>query len=109
MTTIETTPMRSLQQRMDALRKANETRSARARLKRDVKARRVLVSALVLDPPEYLETAKVFDLLMAVPMVGRVRAAKTLGEQRISLSKTFGGLSDRQRHELAAVLEGVLV
>ncbi len=27
---------------------------------------------LLLDPPEYLETAKVFDLMLAVPKYGRV-------------------------------------
>ena len=50
----------------------------------------------------YLEkaTAKVFDMLMAVPKFGRVKAARLLNQCRISQSKTVGGLSDRQRHEL---------
>jgi hypothetical protein len=47
-----------------------------------------------------VSTAKVFDMLMAVPKFGRVKAARFLNTCRISQSKTVGGLSDRQRTEL---------
>ena len=47
---------------MDALRAANEVRALRAQLKRDLKAGRVSIGPLLLDPPPYLETAKVFDM-----------------------------------------------
>ena len=93
-------PERSLVQRMDALAKANEIRSRRAQLKRDLKAGRQPIHELLLQPPEYLETAKVFDLLLAVPKYGRVKVNKILGQCRISPSKTIGGLSERQRREL---------
>jgi hypothetical protein len=91
---------------MDALSRANEVRALRAQLKRDLKARRVLIGELLLDPPAYLETAKVFDMVLALPKVGRVKATKTLNSCRVSPSKTFGGLSERQRVELAAHLQG---
>jgi hypothetical protein len=52
-----------MDQRMDALRRANEVRALRAQLKRDLKAGRVSIGALLLDPPPFLETAKVFDML----------------------------------------------
>ena len=90
---------------MDALSTANEVRTLRAQLKRDLKAGRVSIGALLLDPPPYLETAKVFDMLLAVPKVGRVKAAKILNSCRVSPSKTFGGLSERQRAELAVRLD----
>lgn len=61
------TPERNLDQRMDALRAANEVRSLRAQLKRDLNAGRVSIGPLLLDPPPYLETAKVFDMLLALP------------------------------------------
>ena len=76
-------PERSLNQRMDALQKANVIRTRRAQLKRDLKAGRVSIPAL-LDPPEFLETAKVFDMLLAVPKYGRVKANKILQTCRIS-------------------------
>ena len=98
------TPERSLTQRMDALKRANEIRTQRARLKRDLKGGRVKIHGLLLDPPEYLQTAKVFDLLLAVPKYGRVKANRILTHCRISPSKTIGGLSERQRNELVSYL-----
>jgi len=89
---------------MEALRRANEIRSERARLKRDLKGRRVQVHGLLLDPPEYLQTAKVFDVMLAVPKYGRVKVNRILTQCRISPSKTIGGLSQRQRHELVSYL-----
>lgn len=95
------TPDRSLDQRLNALSKANEVRAIRAQLKRDLKAGRRSISALLLDPPQFLETAKVVDIVLALPKVGRVKATKILNTCRVSPSKTFGGLSARQRAELA--------
>jgi uncharacterized FAD-dependent dehydrogenase len=99
-----TAPERSLNQRMDALNRANEIRTARAQLKRDLKAGRAAIHELLTEPPTYVETAKVFDLLLAVPKYGRVKANKVLTQCRISPSKTIGGLSQRQRGELVALL-----
>ena len=89
---------------MDALQRANEIRTRRAQLKRDLKGGRVTIHDLLLNPPEYLETAKVFDMLLAVPKYGRVKVNKILVTWRISPSKTIGGLSERQRNELVGML-----
>ncbi|MDQ3648560.1 MAG: hypothetical protein M3433_08270 [Actinomycetota bacterium] len=97
-------PERTHAQRMEALARANGVRTSRARLKRDLTAGRVGIHDLLLDPPDYLQTAKVFDLLMAVPKYGRVKANRSLTHCRISPSKTFGGLSQRQRKELVGYL-----
>ena len=99
-----TAPERSLVQRMEALQRANLIRSQRAQLKRDLKAGRTPISDLLLKPPDYLLTAKVFDLLLAVPKYGRVKVNKILSQCRISPSKTLGGLSERQRNELVALM-----
>ena len=97
-------PERSLTQRMEALKRANQIRTRRANLKRELKAGRVQIHGLLLDPPEYLQTAKVFDLLLAVPKYGRVKVNRILTQCRISPSKTIGGLSERQRGELVSYL-----
>jgi len=97
-------PERSLDQRMEALRRANDIRSKRAQLKRDLKAGKVKIRTLLMDPPEYVQTAKVFDMLLAVPKYGRVKTNRILNTCRISPSKTNGGLSERQRGELVAHL-----
>ena len=93
-------PVRSLDQRMEALKRANDIRVKRAQLKKDLKNGKVQIDEILDDPPEYVSTAKVFDMLMAVPKFGRVKAARFLNQCRISQSKTVGGLSDRQRAEL---------
>src|SRR4051812_35826251 len=93
-------PERSLTQRMDALRRANDIRTRRASLKRDLKAGRAHIHGLLLDPPEYLETAKVFDLLLAVPKYGRVKVNRILTQAGFSPSKPAGGLPGRRRAEL---------
>ncbi len=98
------TPQRSLDQRMDALRRANEVRSLRAQLKKDVKSGSVAVDVLIEAPPEYLLTAKVFDMIVATPKYGKVKATRLLNQCRISQGKTLGGLSDRQRGELVELL-----
>jgi len=89
---------------MDALAQANNVRTQRAELKRNLKAGRVSIHDVLLDPPEFVETAKVFDILLAVPKYGRVKVTKKLADCRISPSKTIGGLSPRQRAELVSML-----
>ena len=93
-------PARSLDQRMDALRRANQVRSERARLKVGLKRGTVTIASVLREPPEYLLTAKVIDVLMAAPKCGRVKSARIMDQCRVSPSKTVGGLSDRQRTEL---------
>ena len=101
-------PERSKLQRMEALERANEIRSRRAQLKRDLRGGKTTIDRLLEAPPEFLETAKVFDLLLATPKYGRVKANKVLQQVRISPSKTVGGLSERQRGELVLLLRSRL-
>jgi len=85
---------------MEALKRANDIRVKRAKLKKDLKSGTVSIEQILAEPPEYVSTAKVFDMLMAVPKFGRVKSLRMLNQCRISQSKTVGGLSDRQRTEL---------
>jgi hypothetical protein len=89
---------------MRALELANEIRTKRAQLKKDLKAGKVKIDALLLDPPDWLGSAKVFDIMLAVPKYGRVKVNRILNQCRISPSKTIEGLSERQRAELVALL-----
>jgi hypothetical protein len=85
---------------MEALQRANEIRVQRAELKRRLKDGSVSIRDILEAPPAYVLTAKVYDMLVAVPKLGRVKASRFLNQCRISQSKTVGGLSDRQRTEL---------
>lgn len=97
-------PERTRDQRLRALQKANDIRTKRAQLKRDLKAGKVKVETLLLDPPEHVLSAKAFDVILAVPKYGRVKVNRILSQCRISPSKTIGGLSERQRAELVSQL-----
>ncbi len=99
-------PERSLTQRLDALQRANVVRTERAQLKRDLKSGRTNIKAVLENPPACVLTAKVFDVLLAVPKYGRVKASKALGDCRVSPSKTIGGLTPRQREDLVRKLRG---
>jgi S13-like H2TH domain len=85
---------------MRALRHANEIRIGRARLKRELASGRARIDEIIARPPEFAKTARVYDLLLALPKVGPARAARWLSQCRIAPSKTVAGLSERQRHEL---------
>lgn len=98
-------PDRTLLQRLAALEHANEVRSRRAQLKRDLRVGRCVVVELVAEPPAFTDSMKIMDLLLAAPKVGRVKAAKLLRLAGVSPSKTLAGLSPRQRAQLVALLE----
>jgi hypothetical protein len=93
-------PGRTLDQRMRALQHANEIRSGRARLKKELALGRVQIEGIIARPPESAKTAKVYDLLLALPKIGPAKATRCLTQCRIAPSKTVGGLSERQRNEL---------
>lgn len=115
-----TTPDRTLDQRRDALERANAIRTTRATLKRKLKPDRELriprrllfdlghVSAVVAGAaPDSLDSMKVYDLLIALPGIGKTKANKVLKANAVSPSKTLGGLSDRQRVALRDELVGI--
>ncbi len=55
---------------------------------------------ILVDPPPCARTARVRDLLLVLPKIGSVRAARILAHCRIAHSKTLAGLTERQRGEL---------
>jgi hypothetical protein len=97
-----TLPARSAAQRFEALERANRIRSHRAAVKRDLKAGRKRWSDLLDD--SLCQTMRVWDVLMSMPKMGRVRVNRALRHCGISPSKTLAGLTPRQRGELAEYL-----
>jgi S13-like protein len=93
-------PERTAAQRVRALGLANEVRSGQAKLKRELAAGRVELAGVIVEPPACVRTARVYELLLAVPKVGPAKATRWLSHCRIAPSKTVVGLSERQRREL---------
>ena len=94
-----------LAQRMAALRNANVIRTARAEIKADLKHGRAYIGDVLADPPPCLDSATIFDLLLATPMLGRVRANKVLKRAGVSGSRTVGSLPPGQRRAVVEALE----
>lgn len=95
---------RSLDRRLSALKQANEVRIARAKLKQDLREGKVRLAEILTAEPEYVSTAQVRDLILAVPKIGPAKAARMLSTVRVSQSKSVGSLSDRQRAHLVELL-----
>jgi hypothetical protein len=87
-----------------ALYRANEIRSYRANLKRELKAGRVNIVDLLTNPPEEILTAKVSELMLAAPKLGRVKVDRMMRTCKISPSKTVEGMTDRQLNDLVYAL-----
>lgn len=110
------TPDRSRAQRFAALERANAIRSARKRLKAELKARGAVAlialivrpdyaNDLVADAPDGLaDTMHVRDALEATRGIGKVKAATVLRRAGVAPSKTIGGLTRQQRARLAGAL-----
>ena len=98
-------PERSLVQRMEALQRANDIRSRRAQLKRDLKAgRQPIARAAAGTRPNTSRPPRSSTCCWPFPKYGRVKVNKILSKCRISPSKTIGGLSERQRAELVELM-----
>jgi hypothetical protein len=97
-------PAQTRDQRLLALRQANEVRIRRAVLKQRLASGLVPIEDVLRRPPQYLGTAKVYDLLLAVPGIGPAKGARLLSHCRIAASKTVAGLTERQRTELTGLL-----
>jgi hypothetical protein len=95
---------RELGRRMTALRKANEVRIGRARLKQKLRDGDARIGRILAAPPECVCTATVLELLLAVPTIGPVRAGRLLTAARVSQSKIIGALTERQRVQLIDLL-----
>jgi hypothetical protein len=91
-------------QRMEALKHANRVREQRAEIKRALRSGGLDIADLLRAPPGSLLTARLSQMLLAVPGYGQVRVNRLLKRFRLSPLKTIGGLSGRQREELVREL-----
>ena len=94
-------PVLTPEMRAEALRKAAESRKARAAALAKVRHGHVTVAAVLGDEESPLRKARVRQLLCALPGIGTVTAVKVLGELGIDPERRVSGLGPRQRTALA--------
>jgi hypothetical protein len=91
-------------QHMQALRRANEVRLARAELKRRVGHGTLLVREVVLECPWEAASMTVLELLLSQRRWGTTRCGKFLAQLGMPESKTVGAMTERQRTLLVAAM-----
>ncbi len=98
----------SIQQRNDALTRANYIRTFRNKLKRDLKVGKVELTQVMANPPQEIESMKIVDLLLATPKIGRHRVNLLLRTFKFSPALAIGDMTPRQRdmlcREIAAAM-----
>jgi hypothetical protein len=97
-------PERSADQRRVALEEANRVRVQRAALKAELKRGGLSATTLIAKPPQCLASAKIAELLRALPGYGPVKVGRLLERCQVNPRKTVGGLSERR--ELIRALAG---
>jgi uncharacterized protein with gpF-like domain len=90
---------------MRALQRANEVRLARAELKRRVTDGETTAATVILTSPWEAESMAVAELLMSQRRWGHTRARRFLAGVPMTETKTIGSMTERQRQNLAAMLE----
>jgi hypothetical protein len=87
-------------QAMQALAKANEVRVQRAADKRKIRLKQLDPLTILEQPPRHWHNAKVIELLLAMPYVGRRRAGNWLSMANVSSSKRLIDMTPGMRHRL---------
>jgi hypothetical protein len=87
-------------QHMQALRRANEVRLARAELKRRVGDATISVEEVLVQVHWAASSMTVIELLLSQRRWGTTRCAKLLGHLDIPEGKTIGAMTERQRYAL---------
>ena len=90
-------------QHMQALRRANEVRLARAALKRNVAEGSTTVGAVILACPWEAASMTIAELLLSQRRWGSTRCSRFLSDNGMTETKTVGSMTERQRRALAAM------
>jgi hypothetical protein len=91
-------------QRLKALQRANEVRTARAALKRLIATGEFSAAEAILSGGAEIAGMTIIELLMSQRSWGRARARRLLQTIPLAENKTIGSMTDRQRSLLAASL-----
>ena len=95
-------PTLTLEEKKAALKKAQDMRSKRAQIRRDLKEGKVTLEKLLSDPSmdEAVSRMRVSYLLESLPRMGRVKSRKLMEEVGIAESRRVQGLGTKQKEEL---------
>ncbi|NLU82147.1 integration host factor, actinobacterial type [Rhodococcus sp. HNM0569] len=97
-------PSLTPEQRKAALEKAALARTARAKLREDLKSGKTNLAEVftLADEDETIAKTKVLYVLESLPKVGKTTAASIVEEVGIPATRRLGGLGSQQRDKLLA-------
>jgi len=93
--------------RLAALQLANDARSGRAELKRQIAAGAVRVADVLVAPPPQATGISLAALLLSQRGWGRIKTRRFLSSNDVSETRKLGELSQRQLELLAAELRAL--
>lgn len=94
-------PKLSAEQKMDGLKKAQEVRASRARIRAGLKDGNITLAELLENTDdEVVGKTRVKYVLESLPQVGKITAARIMQEVGIDEVRRLKGLGVRQREEL---------
>ncbi|MGE5557958.1 MAG: integration host factor, actinobacterial type [Bacillota bacterium] len=94
-------PKLSLDEKREALKKAQEMRARRARIRQDLKAGKTSIPEILKkDSDAVIGKMRVSYLLESVPKIGKIRSKKIMGEIGIDETRRIQGLGNRQKQAL---------
>jgi hypothetical protein len=93
--------------RLAALQLANDARSGRAELKRQIAAGNVRLAEVLTEPPPEATGLSLAALLLSQRGWGRIKTRRFLSSNDLSETRKLGELSQRQRELLAAELRAL--
>jgi len=92
-------------QQLQALNAANEVRMKRAEDKTKLRTGTLKPSRVIRRMPPHWESAKLYELLMPVPRVGRIKAQRMATTVGATLHTRLKDLTPAQRERIAKALE----
>ena len=91
-------------QHLRALKRANEVRQARARIKRRIASGDLTAAEVILNHPWEIESMRIAEVLLSQRHWGSRRCDEFLLRMSLHEDKSIGSMTERQRSAVAALL-----
>lgn len=94
-------PQLSMEEKKQALKKAQEVRSKRAKIRQNLKSGKTSIRELLnKSNDEVIAKMRVVYMLESLPRIGKVKTQKIMAEIGIDETRRIQGLGSRQRQAL---------
>lgn len=96
--------VQTLEQKDYALRRANEIRLERAKIKQAIRRGELSAADVVVEVTDATRNWRPVEILVAVERYGPARSRRLLAEVPVGEQRTIGEMTERQRRRLADLI-----